>query len=646
MPNNFFTAKLHNIVDWYFSKRVAPYWLLILIDTLILAFASVCVYVSFMGFNAFRDNLPALVRTFAVLGIPYIVGFRIFHTYTAVVRYSSFVDLLQIIYAMIFGCVFAVGLHFLLNGDGSGFFTDTRPAQILIVSITAAIGMMLVRLAVKMLYDLIYQVQDAPKAFVYGIQSGGIGLAKSIRNEKPSRFNIKGFISHDPKLGYAHLLGEKVYAVDDRLTGILQKKEIKAVLISPLRNETFRRDQRLQDLIIASGAKIYMMHRPDEWAPGKAPELQEVNIEDLLPREQIEVDMESIGKMLHGTRVLVTGSAGSIGSEIVRQVASFGPAEMMLLDQAETPQHDIRIMMNKEFPDVKSSAIVTSICHSSRMDAIFKSFRPDYVFHAAAYKHVPMMEDNPPEAVLNNVYGTKVLADLSVKYGVRKFVMISTDKAVNPTNVMGCSKRICEIYVQALNAAEQAGKVKGNTQFVTTRFGNVLGSNGSVIPLFKEQIRRGGPVTVTDPDIVRFFMLIPEACKLVLEAGTQGEGGQILVFDMGEAVKISDLAKRMIRLSGAEGVEIVYTGLREGEKLYEEVLSNKEGTLPSFHEKIRVAQVREYDWDIACRQIDELFVIAKTYQPMETVAKMKEIVPEYVSNNSVYSVLDKNKHQQ
>jgi FlaA1/EpsC-like NDP-sugar epimerase len=314
---------------------------------------------------------------------------------------------------------------------------------------------------------------------------------------------------------------------------------------------------------------------------------------------------------------------------------------MMLRDQAETPQHDIRIMMARDYPEIEASAIVTSDCHSSRMDAIFNGFRPDYVFHAAAYKHVPMMEDNPPEAVLNNIYGTRVLADLSVKYGARKFVMVSTDKAVNPTNVMGCSKRICEIYVQALQEAENSGKVKGNTQFVTTRFGNVLGSNGSVIPLFEEQIRHGGPVTVTDPDIVRYFMLIPEACKLVLEAGAHGEGGEILVFDMGEPVKIADLAKRMIRLSGAEGVEIVYTGLRNGEKLYEEVLSDKENTLPSFHDKIRVAQVRKYDYEVAAQQLDELFTIAKTYEPMSTVAKMKEIVPEFISNNSVYTKLDK-----
>ena len=313
---------------------------------------------------------------------------------------------------------------------------------------------------------------------------------------------------------------------------------------------------------------------------------------------------------------------------------------MVLVDSAETPQHDIRLMMAKRFPDIKAETIVTTICSHSRMETIFKTYRPEYVFHAAAYKHVPMMENNPCESIMNNVYGTKVLADLSVKYGVKKFVMISTDKAVNPTNVMGCSKRICEIYVQSLNKAIISGEVKGETQFVTTRFGNVLGSNGSVIPLFKKQIQAGGPVTVTDPNIIRFFMLIPEACELVLEAGVKGNGGEIFVFDMGNPVKIADLAQRMINLSGAKNVEIKYTGLRAGEKLYEEVLNDKESTKPSFHEKIRIANVREYDYSEVERDIEELIEVSKQYDDMLTVKKMKEIVPEFKSNNSIYEKLD------
>jgi FlaA1/EpsC-like NDP-sugar epimerase len=372
-------------------------------------------------------------------------------------------------------------------------------------------------------------------------------------------------------------------------------------------------------------------------------QMREVSVEELLPRSEIRVNMASIGEFLSGQKILITGSAGSIGSEIVRQVARLKPSALMLIDQAETPQHDIRLMMAKEFPNIPAETVVTSICHIHHVESLFKSFGPDYVFHAAAYKHVPMMEDNPSEAVLNNIYGTKVIADLSVKYGVKKFVMVSTDKAVNPTNVMGCSKRICEIYVQALDLAIKEKKIplETKTQFVTTRFGNVLGSNGSVIPLFREQIKNGGPVTVTDENIVRFFMLIPEACKLVLEAGTKGNGGEIFVFDMGKPVKIADLAKRMIKLSGAKNVEIQFTGLRPGEKLYEEVLNELEGTKPTFHDKIRIAEVREYDYDEVCRDIDELINIAKQYDDMNTVAKMKQIVPEYKSNNSVYEKLDK-----
>lgn len=437
-------------------------------------------------------------------------------------------------------------------------------------------------------------------------------------------------------------MGQKVYNVKDDIASIIEKERIEAVLVSPLRLEDFRNNQEIQDVLIKAGVKIFMAHQvkeasikngelTDEDFAGM--QLKEVSVEDLLPRSEIKVDMESVGAMLAGKRVMITGSAGSIGSEMVRQIAVFKPACMILIDQAETPQHDIMLMTDM-YPDIKTEVIVTSICHSHRMDRIFNKYRPDYVFHAAAYKHVPMMENNPSEAVLNNIHGTKVIADLSVKYGVKMFVMVSTDKAVNPTNVMGCSKRICEIYVQSLNNAQD------KCQFVTTRFANVLGSNGSVIPLFREQIKNGGPVTVTDERIVRFFMLIPEACKLVLEAGTKGNGGEIFVFDMGQPVKIIDLAKRMIALSGAQNVEVKITGLRPGEKLYEEVLNELEGTKPSFHEKIRIAEVRQYDYDEVNKNIEELTEIAKEFENMATVKKMKEIVPEYKSNNSVYEVLD------
>ena len=519
-------------------------------------------------------------------------------------------------------------------------FNQTQTVVIFVVSTLVMGG---VRVLVKTLYDVTALDKRSQRALIYGALSGGVGMAKNIRSQNPRQFVLCGFISHDPQAKHIRLMGEKVYNVGDDLATVIEKERIEAVLVSPLRLDDFRNNQAIQDVLIKAGVKIFMAQQAKEAIvlDGELTvdsfqdvQLKEVSVEDLLPRSVIQVDMDSVGRMLTGKRVMITGSAGSIGSEMVRQIAIYKPAMMVMIDQAETPQHDVMLMTDK-YSDIKTDVIVTSICHGHRMEGIFKEYRPDYVFHAAAYKHVPMMENNPSEAVLNNIHGTKVIADLSVKYGVKKFVMVSTDKAVNPTNVMGCSKRICEIYVQSLNNTQNV------CQFVTTRFGNVLGSNGSVIPLFKEQIKNGGPVTVTDERIVRFFMLIPEACKLVLEAGTKGNGGEIFVFDMGKPVKIIDLARRMIALSGAKNVEIRITGLRQGEKLYEEVLNELEGTKPSFHEKIRIAEVRQYDYDEVNRSIEELIEIAKGFENMATVKKMKEIVPEYKSNNSVYEVLDK-----
>ncbi len=649
---------IKKFTTWYFSKKVLPYWVILLADTVIVFLSAIFVYwVSEDTLFTFehRQSLFFSALLYSMLSW---VGARIFRTYSGVLRFSSFVDLLKIAYANLVSVVLALAVSIgsdLLNVD---IISALNPYQTGFTFLLAMMLMWAMRVLVKLMYDAANTDSDTMRVLIYGALTGGIGLAKNIRSESPARFELVGFITHEHRIKNMKLLGVRVYSLDDDIDQVIRKGRIQAVLVSPGRVKEFRENQKIQDIIINAGCKIFMSHEAEEARVhnGELAEeakddvqLKEVSVEDLLPRSEIRVDMKSVGEILTGKRILVTGSAGSIGLEIVRQIAQFKPASMMLIDQAETPQHDVRLMMAKDFPDVPCEVVVTSISRRTRMEYIFSSFKPEYVFHAAAYKHVPMMEDNPSEAILNNVYGTKVIADMSVKYGVKKFVMISTDKAVNPTNVMGCSKRICEIYVQSLdrklkleameNARGKAGKVE-YTQFVTTRFGNVLGSNGSVIPLFREQIKNGGPVTVTDERIVRYFMLIPEACKLVLEAGTKGNGGEIFVFDMGQPVKIADLAKRMIALSNAKGVEIKYTGLREGEKLYEEVLNELEGTKPTFHEKIRIAQVREYDYAEVSRDIDALVDISKQFDDMATVRKMKEIVPEYKSNNSIYEKLD------
>ena len=627
-----------NLINWYFSKRTLPYWCILLLDYIIILFSAILVYWLFYRGADLQQHFWPLLRTLLVFLALSTVFFKIFRTYSGIIRYSSFGDLERIGNAMLCSMAAAILVQYLLALAPEGVFLRLRIPLIIAVFILATTQMWLMRISIKSIYEGYFRTEGAMRVFIYGIRVGGIGLAKSIRGEKPARFKLCGFISHDPELTNksTHLLGEPVYEADENLTSVLRRRRIDAVLVAPGRVERFRNDTRLQDYILAADAKIFMSYGTSEWdkdIPSVASTYKEVCIEDLLPRDEIEVDLEAVKDSLAGKRILITGSAGSIGSEIVRQVASFAPAEMMLIDSAETPQHDIRLMMAHDFPGVKASTVVTSITKEGRMRHIFETFRPEIVFHAAAYKHVPMMEDNPSESIQNNVYGTKVIADLSVETGVDKFVMISTDKAVNPTNVMGCSKRICEIYVQSLNKAENEGKVQGHTQFVTTRFGNVLGSNGSVIPIFEKQIKAGGPVTVTDPNVIRYFMLIPEACKLVLEAGTKGQGGEIFVFDMGKPVRIADLALRRIRLSGAQDVEIEYTGLRDGEKLYEEVLNKAETTKPSFHEKIHIANVREYDYSQVEAAVEELIRISGEYDDLKTVAAMK--------HHSVYSVLDK-----
>ncbi|MCR5679445.1 MAG: polysaccharide biosynthesis protein [Prevotella sp.] len=647
------------VISWYFNKESLPYWCILLVDCIIIFLSGVFSYWLFRKTMVLIDNRFGVIYTLLLYVFLGMIGAKLFRTYSGIVRFSSFDDLLKVAYANGLAMLLALIASFLFGRIGIPELSALSVTETLLMFVMSTMGMWAIRIVVKALYDVSFSDTRSTRVLIYGAMSGGVGIAKNIRSQRPLKFRLQGFISHDKRAKHIMLMGKPVYNVDDNLAEVIKQKRIQAVLVSPLRIDEFRNNQRVQDILISAGCKIFMAQQVKEAKieggqltedDFQSMQMKEVSVEDLLPRSEIKVDMKSVGELLKGRRILITGSAGSIGSEMVRQIARFKPEKMMLIDQAETPEHDIRLMMARDYPDVDATTVVTTICNKERMDKIFGEFRPDYVFHAAAYKHVPMMEDNPSEAVLNNIYGTKVVADLSVKYGVKKFVMVSTDKAVNPTNVMGCSKRICEIYVQSLNRKLQIesqsklqadGHYANQTQFVTTRFGNVLGSNGSVIPLFKEQIRKGGPVTVTDERIVRFFMLIPEACKLVLEAGTKGNGGEIFVFDMGKPVKIADLAKRMIALSGAKNVEIKFTGLRDGEKLYEEVLNDMEGTKPTFHEKIRIAQVREYEYGEVSKAIDELIAISKNFDNMETVRKMKQIVPEYKSNNSVYEQLDK-----
>ena len=636
------------IINWYFKKNSLPYWCVIFLDCLIVYGSAFVVYWVFHKGSQTQLHFYAITYVMLLYLIISIITFRLYHTYAGVIRYSSFVDLMRVAYANGTACFIVWLLHYYINFLPEARFAHLRSIEILGTYIVATAIMWMVRVLVKNVFDVEYSTTNGAWVYIYGIKEGGMSIAKYIRNQKPTQFVLKGFISHEKDYQGKMLMGVRVYKVDDKLEKRIEDDRIEAVLVPQQRMAQFRNDEQLQSILTEGNIKIFATEgihdaeysAENQVSPIKGNLLKEVSIEDLLPRDEIKVDLKKVGEMLTDRRILVTGSAGSIGSEMVRQIATFHPAEMMLIDQAETPQHDIRLMMNKIFPYVKAETVVTSITNEKRMDDIFNKFRPEYVFHAAAYKHVPMMEDNPSESVINNIKGTKILADLSVKYKVKKFVMISTDKAVNPTNVMGCSKRICEIYVQSLNQELINKKEKKPTQFVTTRFGNVLGSNGSVIPLFKKQIQEGGPVTVTDPNIIRFFMLIPEACKLVLEAGTMGKGGEIFVFDMGKPVKIAELANRMIQLSGAKNIEIRYTGLRPGEKLYEEVLSTEENTKPSFHEKIRIANVREYDYQEVKKDIEELINISLKYNDMETVKKMKQIVPEYKSNNSIYKRLD------
>ena len=655
-----FNKIINKIRYWYISRSALPYWSIICVDFLIIIVAALVATYVCEGPRELINYFWDRVFTWCCLLVFFFIGMRTFHTYSGIVRYMRTTDMLRVFNANIlaFALILIARLFFskdyIIASTGLKNYTTTF--------CLCVAGQWLVRLLMKAIYESTLN-KGVKRAFIFGVQRGAEVIASSIQSSPSKQYSIVGFVSPNGDLADKYMFGAKVRRIGPNLIDHMKKAHATVMIVSPLQAENFRNNTELVEELIKNKIHILMLSEAELWTPEqgmKQEQLHEVEIEDLLPRDKIEVDLDAIGALLQGKRILITGAAGSIGSEMVNQVAKSNPSEMVLIDQAETPMHDVRLKMARKYPNIKALTIVGSISNPTHMEEIFSEHKPEYVFHAAAYKHVPMMEDNPAMAIQNNIYGTRVIADLAVKYGTKKFVMISTDKAVNPTNVMGCSKRICEIYCQSLNKAlqdlrdgikpscydnikdklVQVDGTPGVTQFITTRFGNVLGSNGSVIPIFREQLKNGGPLTVTHPDIIRFFMLIPEACQLVLEAGTMGHGGEIFVFDMGKPVRIADLAQRMIDLSGAKNVQIKFTGLRDGEKLYEEVLTDTEQTKPTVHPKIKVASVREYQYDEALKNEEELHELSFTYDDMKIVKKMKEIVPEYKSRQSKYEALD------
>ncbi len=630
----------HKLFHRYLSAKVLPIWTILLIDVLIIVVSSLLAYALRYDFRSIFLESSTIDKTIVCTVIVNLVFFRIFRTYSNVLRFSSFIDIMRIFVSLTVSYALLMISSVLLSS-----YMDVRlaPVSVFFMAYIISFAMMSCsRIVVKMFYELLnFDGSHSANVFIYGAKETGVNIAKALRVNLHNHYRLRGFIADEPELINKVMMGVKVFANDETLIDVLNDRDVHTIIISPAKMEELKRSD-IADRLLAHNIKLMTAPPLSEWSGQtlNRTQLKEIQIEDLLQRNPIEIDIHKVASHLEGKRVMITGAAGSIGSEIMRQVASFNPYKLILVDQAETPLHDIRLELQNRWRDIDAETIIADISNATRMEDIFREYKPQYIFHAAAYKHVPMMEDNVSESIQINVYGTRTIADLAVKYGAEKFVMISTDKAVNPTNVMGCSKRICEIYVQSLakKLQQKGGHV---TQFITTRFGNVLGSNGSVIPRFRDQIQRGGPVTVTHPEIIRYFMTIPEACRLVLEAGSMGNGGEIYIFDMGKPVKIVDLAKRMISLSGRTDVKIEFTGLRHGEKLYEELLNVKELTKPTYHEKIMIATVREYDYDEVKERIQKLIDVSYTYDQMKIVSAMKDIVPEFISKNSCFEALDK-----
>ena len=625
-----------------------PRWGVLLMDMMLCTIAfwlSVWVGSGFFHYPTYGTPMISLGLQYVIVMAVQLVAFWAFHTYSGILRYSTFIDTVKVLLANIstslvliaFNIVmdYAIGRHPLLN------------TVLVIYMPTAFVFLFTLRVGVKTLSETMERSQFTPRVMIYGTKTAGLAIAKMLRSAGNTPYRPMGFIADSNERSGYELAGLTVRALNEKLFDWMKKRNIRHVIVSPLKMSSLNPAKDLQIFIdhnirILTTPYFKQWDNIDEIDMQRIGRIDSIHIEDLLERPKIEIDTANVRQILNRRVVLVSGAAGSIGNELVRQIQRYKPQVTILLEMAESPLHDLMLDLQSQFPSSRFIPIIADIRNRERIEQIFSEMRPDIVYHAAAYKHVPLMESFPNEAIQTNVSGTKNMADMSVKYGVSRFVMISTDKAVNPTNIMGASKRIAEIYVQSLFRKLNAQNADC-TKFITTRFGNVLGSNGSVIPYFRKQIAAGGPVTVTHPDIIRYFMTIPEACCLVMEAGTLGNGGEIFVFDMGEPVKILDLARNMIRLAGFtpdKDIPIIFTGLRPGEKLYEELLNQKETTLPTSNEKIMVARVRESDYDEVSKRIDKLIDTSRLSKPFTTVSLMKQIVPEFISNNSIYEQLD------
>ena len=625
-----------------------PRWGVLLMDIMLCSIAfwmSVWVGSGFLHYLDLSQQIIPISIQYLIVIVVQILAFWAFHTYSGILRYSTFIDTLKVLLSNV--CVgLVLGIFNVLMDQSAGWHPFMNTVLAIYVP-TAFVLLFSLRVGVKTLGETLERNQGSPLVMIYGTQSAGVAIAKMLRAVGNTPYRPVGFIADEGQRNGYDLAGLRVRELNEKLFVWMAEHNIQHIIVSPLKMKEINPAKDLQVFI---DHNIHILTTPyftqwenlDEIDMQRIGRIDSIRIEDLLERPQITINTENVRQILQKRVVLVSGAAGSIGSELVRQIQPYEPQATILLDIAESPLHDLMLELQKQYPNARFIPVIADVRNRERIEQIFSEMRPDVVYHAAAYKHVPLMESFPNEAIQANVSGTKNMADMAVKYGTDRFVMISTDKAVNPTNIMGASKRIAEIYVQSL--FRKLHETNPNcTKFITTRFGNVLGSNGSVIPYFRKQIAAGGPVTVTHPEIIRYFMTIPEACCLVMEAGTLGEGGEIFIFDMGEPVKILDLARNMIRLAGytpEKDIQIVFTGLRPGEKLYEELLNQKETTIPTANEKIMVARVREFDFDQVSEQVDQLIRTSRLTKPFMTVKLMKQLVPEYISNNSIYEQLD------